>query len=85
MLHLMPVQSERQVLIIPSTDEANLQLLNMPTASFWAHKSGLQECVAGYTGLVSVGALGSIMAWPEADLRNMAQDAGLAVPGRCAL
>ena len=54
-----------------------LHLLPLASASFEAHRSGLHMCVARDSGLVSVGAFGSIMVWPEAELRSAAHAAGL--------
>ena len=57
--------------------DGSLPILTLPSAVFEAHKSGLQQCVAGYTGLVSLGAFGSIMVWPRAELQGMLSNAGL--------
>ncbi len=61
-----------------------LHLLPLASTCFEAHRSGLQMCVAGDSGLVSVGAHGSIMAWPEAALRSAAHAAGIQLAGRYA-
>ena len=61
----------------------HLPALNLPSASFEAHKSGLRQCMAGDTGLVSLGAFGSIMVWPEAELKAVVSSGGLPVISRC--
>lgn len=86
MLCIMPDQSELQVLPSQQTGEGQpLHLLSLASTSFEAHRSGLQMCVVGDSGLVSVGAFGSIMVWPEAELRSVAHAAGLRLVGRYAL
>ena len=47
-----------------------------------AHKSGLQHLVGGEVGLVSLGTFGSIMLWPVAELRALAETSGLLLPSR---
>ena len=47
-----------------------------------AHKSGLQHLVGGEVGLVSLGTFGSIMLWPVAELRALAENSGLLLPNR---
>ena len=71
-LQQIPAESQRQLLPVPQEGAATLPSVMLPLSSIQAHKSGLQQCVAGYTGLISVGAFGSIMAWPEAELRSLA-------------
>ena len=67
---------------VPSVQiDSSLPTLNLPGASLQAHKSGLQQCVAGDTGLVSLGAFGSIMMWPEAELKAALHSAGNPYPG----
>ncbi len=61
-----------------------LHLLPLASTCLEAHRSGLQMCVAGDSGLVSVGAHGSIMVWPEAELRSAAHTAGLQLAARYA-
>lgn len=68
---------------LPSVQiDSSLPSLNLPGANFQAHKSGLRQCVAGDSGLVSLGAFGSIMLWPEAELKATLNSAGLQHPGR---
>ncbi len=77
---------EGQPLLFQQAGEGQpLHLLPLASTSFEAHRSGLQMCVAGDSGLVSVGAYGSIMVWPEAELRSVAHAAGLSLTGRYAL
>jgi len=87
MLCIMPDQSaELQVLPSQQAGEGQaLHLLSLASTRFEAHRSGLQMCVAGDSGLVSVGAFGSIMVWPEAELRSAAHAAGLRLAGRYVL
>ena len=62
--------------------DGGLPALTMPSAVFEAHRSGLQQCVAGDTGLVSLGAFGSIMVWPRAELQGTLSKAGLLASAR---
>ena len=83
-LYTIPHQPE-ELQFLPFQQAAERQRLptvTMASTSFEAHKSGLQQCVAGDTGLVTVGAFGSIMVWPEAELRSIAHRASLRLPGR---
>ena len=84
MLCVMPDQSaELQALPSQQAGEGQpLHVLPLASTRFEAHRSGLHMCVAGDSGLVSVGALGSIMVWPEAELRSVAHAAGLQLAGR---
>lgn len=83
-LHVISDQSEKQqILPFQQPDEGqHLPTIMLPFSGFEAHKSGLQQCVEGDTGLVSIGAFGSITVWPEAELRSTAHSTGLALPGR---
>lgn len=84
-LQVLPSQQagEGQPLPFQQAGEGQpLHLLPLPSTSFKAHRSGLQMCVAGDSGLVSVGAYGSIIVWPEAELRSVAHAAGLQLAGR---
>ena len=65
--------------------DGSLPALTLPSAAFEAHRSGLQQCVAGDTGLVSLGAFGSIMVWPRAELQGMLSSAGLFASARYCL
>lgn len=84
MLCVMPDQSAGlQVLPSQQAGEGQaLHLLPLASTCIEAHRSGLQVCVEGDLGLVSVGALGSITVWPEAELRSVAHAAGLQLAGR---
>ena len=86
-LQVLPSQQagEGQPLPFQQAGEGQpLHLLPLASTCFEAHRSGLQMCVAGDSGLVSVGAHGSIMAWPEAALRSAAHAAGIQLAGRYA-
>ena len=62
--------------------DGGLPLAYLPVASFQAHKSGLRQCVAGDTGLISLGAFGSIMVWPESELKAVLKRSDLPPDGR---
>lgn len=81
-LHIIPEQPQKQASLVQQADQTSLPSLLLASSSFEAHKSGLQQCVEGDTGLVSVGAFGSIMVWPEAELRSTVNNAGFMLPGR---
>ncbi|DBB01412.1 TPA: hypothetical protein ACH3X1_000077 [Trebouxia sp. C0004] len=66
----------------PTGEGQPLHLLPLASTRFQAHRSGLRMCVAGDSGLVSVGAFGSMMVWPEAELRSVAHAAGLCLTDR---
>lgn len=76
-LHITPRSASAHQCIPPCQVDGSLPALTLPTATFEAHRSGLQNCVAGDSGLVSLGALGSIMVWPRAELQGMLSNAGL--------
>ena len=81
-LYLTPEPSSAHQCIPAYQSEGSLPALALPTAAFQAHKSGLRQCVAGDTGLVSLGALGSIMVWPKSELQAVLNTAGLIASGR---
>lgn len=46
-----------------------------------AHRSGLVLAIGANTGIITCGIFGSVMWWPEAELRSTFQAAGLSLPG----
>ena len=76
-LYIIPDPSSPHQCIPAHQIDGSLPALPLPSAAFEAHRSGLQQCVAGDTGLLSLGALGSIMVWPRAELQSTLSNAGL--------
>jgi hypothetical protein len=46
-----------------------------------AHRSGLACAAGGEVGVVSASANGTVVLWPEAELRGMSEAAGFVLPG----
>ncbi|DBB01174.1 hypothetical protein WJX77_003342 [Trebouxia sp. C0004] len=51
-----------------------------PTALVQAHRSGMVSAVGANAGLITCGVFGSIMWWPEAELRSCVKAAGMRLP-----
>ncbi|DBA69568.1 TPA: hypothetical protein ACH3X2_012650 [Trebouxia sp. C0005] len=51
-----------------------------PTALIQAHRSGMVSVVGANAGLITCGVFGSIMWWPEAELRSCVEAAGMRLP-----
>ena len=81
-LYITPSPSSPHQCIPAHQIDGSLPALILPSAVFEAHRSGLQQCVAGDTGLVSLGAFGSIMVWPRTELQGMLGNAGLLASDR---
>ena len=50
-----------------------------------AHRSALACAVGGSIGVISAGVFGSIMLWPEAEIRSMAEAQGFMLPEKLTL
>lgn len=49
-----------------------------------AHRSALACAVGGSIGVISAGVFGSIMLWPEAEIRSLAEAQGFMLPEKLA-
>ena len=58
-----------------------IQFEAMVVQTLQAHRSGMVLAIGANSGIVTCGIFGSIMWWPEAELRSSLEAAGLSLPG----
>lgn len=57
-----------------------MAIINIMAPGWQAHHSGLVCAAGGEVGVITVSTRGTVMLWPEAELRSMSEAAGFVLP-----
>ncbi|KAK9862943.1 hypothetical protein WJX84_012116 [Apatococcus fuscideae] len=77
-MRILPAMDQRDFTV--PIESSNITTLTSKVATIKAHRSALACAVGGSIGVISAGVFGSIMLWPEAEIRSLAEAQGFMLP-----